>query len=362
MFLLFVLLRFYSKTLQRLLFLVSSRDRLILKNNKYLSSPLNIKAYEDVYHSISDFKLNSDIARLKEYAKNSSYNELVSMHIYYNVVLNVHSSTCIYHEILRRNSKISSVLRPFGFRRFIAAQIMLGGIGISTWLNRVYSKELITVLCFLSAFDNNKEYNKFVRGKSISLCGGAPSPRKNFEDVLSNDLVVRLNKHQVSNEKDDIIYFRSERLSHLAKSGSLKNLSKIHCWLSIKTFRYYARLRYFDRLKNIVPTVSLDAAFDCGKLNAIPTAALDLIARSVGVVYVFDTDLNLSKKHKEGYRSSDLPDINFKHIFGDHPSYIQFTVLRYLYIKGYVKFEDNPNFDINWKYSKFVHVFSKVYS
>lgn len=362
MFFLFVLLRFYSRTLQKFLLLVSSRDRLIFKCNKYLSAPLDIESFEDTYRSNSDFNLNSGIAILKEYAQSCSYNELVTLHIYYNIVIKVNSSTCIYHEILRRNSRLSAVLRPFGFRRFIAAQIMLGGIGISTSLNRSYPKELIKILCFLSSFDNNKKYNEFVSGKSISLCGGAPSPRNNIKSISSNDLVVRLNKEQVFNNKDDIIYFRSEKLSHLARNGKLKNFSKIHCWLSIKTFRYYVKLRYFNRVNNIAPTVSLDAAFDCGKLNAIPTAALDLIARSAGVVHIFDTDLNLSKKHKEGYRSSEMPEINFNNIFGDHPSYIQFSVLRYLNNNGYVQFEVNPNFDIEWNYSKFVRVFSRVYN
>jgi len=362
MFFFFVTLRFYSRTLQSFLLLINSRDRLIFKYNKYLSGALNIEAYEEAYHSISDFKLNSDIAKLKKHVKTRSYNELISMHIYYNIVLNIHSSTLIFHEILRRNSKLYSMLRPFGFRRYIAAQVMLGGIGIETRLNRVFSKELIKILCLLSSFDNNKKYSRFVCGKSISLCGGAPSPRQNFEDISSNDLVVRLNKEQCFNDQDDIVYFRSERLTHLAKNGKLKSFSNIHCWLSIKTFRYYAKLRYLYRFNNIAPTVSLDAAFDCGKLNAIPTAALDLISRSAGVVHIFDTDLNLSKKHKEGYRSSDLPEVNFNNIFGDHPSYIQFVVLRYLHNNGYVQFEDNPNFDINWKYSKFIKVFSKVYS
>lgn len=362
MFFVFIVLRFYSKFIQKVGFLISSRKRFFFKVEKYLSYPANIKKYEDIYHSKSKFKLNTNVKLLKEYSKYCCYDELVSLHKYYNTVLNMPLSICLYHEILRRNLKVKALLRSFGFRRFLAAQIMLGGIGIPTVLNKRYSKKLISVLCFFSSFDSSKEFSNYIRGKSVSLCGGAPSPRENIKKILGNDLVVRLNRDEISVQKTDIVYFRSEKLNYLAKQKKLADFSKMKCRLSIKTFRYYIKLRYFYRMKNIAPTVSLDAAFDCGKLNAIPTAALDLISKSSGIVYIFDTDLNLSKMHKEGYRGNEQPDIDFGRIFGEHPSYTQYTVLRYLNVEGYVQFETNPNFDIEWKYSKFIRIFSRVYN
>ncbi len=361
MFFLFLFSHFYSKNLQRVGLLLSSRKRFLHKVNTHLSYPPNVNLYENSYHAASKYKLRSGIKDLKEYAAYVSYSELISLHKYYNTILNFPNAICIYHEILRRNSKVFSIFFPFGLRRFIAAHIMLGGIGISTFLNSNYSKKLIMILCFFSEFDGSSKYSKYIKGKSISLCGGGPSPCDNFDNIVSNDLVIKLNREEISDQRVEVVYFRTEKLKHLDKNGRLFNFSKMNCWLSIKSFRHYVKLRYFARLKNITPTVSLNSAFDCGKLNAIPTAALDLISRSSGIIYVFDTDLNLSKRHKDGYRGNDLPDVNFQLIFGEHPSYTQYAVLRYLYMKGYVKFEENPNFDIEWNYSKFIRKFSKVY-
>jgi len=361
MFFLFVITRFYSKLVQKCWLFFSYRSRDLFNIDKFLVYPPNIKSYEEAYHKISKFHLNSSIRDLKKYSKSIAYAELISLHKYYNSVLNTQASLLIYHEILRRNSKASSLLRPFGVRRFLASQIMLGGIGIPTRINQNYPKKLIAFLCLLTNFDSNRKYSSYLRDKSISLCGGAPSPRENLEDISSNDVVVRLNRDEVSGESVDIVYFRSEKLNTLATTGALANFSKVKYWLSIKTFRHYLKLRYIDKLKKIAPTVSLDTAFDSGKLNAIPTVALDLISRSCGTIHIFDTDLNLSKRHKEGYRGADQPDVRFDLIFGEHPSYIQFTVLRYLYLAGFLKFEKNPNFDIGWKYTKFNSVFSRVY-
>lgn len=362
MFFLFLVARFYSKLIQKLYLLFSCRSRVFISIDKLLVYPPNINSYEKAYHNVSDFYLGSDVFTLKKYLKSIGYIELVSLHKYYNSRLKVQTAIVIYHEILRRNSKFSSLFRPFGLRRFLASHIMLGGVGIQTYFNKNHPKRLVAFLCFFSNFDNNRKYSDYLRNKSISLCGGAPSPKQNSNDILSNDVVIRLNRDLECEDIADVIYFRSEKLNSLASSGRLVSFSKVKYWLSIKTFRYYFKLRYLNRLEHIAPTISLDAAFDCGKLNAIPTVALDLISRSCGAITIYDTDLNLSKRHKQGYRGSDQPDVSFDLIFGEHPSYVQYAVLRYLYLNEYVNFEENPNFNINWQYKKFINVFSRVYN
>lgn len=339
----------------------SPRDRYFYLLQPLLEKPFDIKRFEREYNAMSDHSLKSSVGDLKKYSKKVSYIELLLLHKYYNIVLNINSSICLYHEILRRNLLVTSFFRPFGFRRFLAAHIQIGGIGFSTKVNERYSFLIIWVLCFISNFGRNEKYNNYIKNKTVSLCGGAPSPKDNSVEILKNELVVRLNKSKATDDIANVVYFRSERLQYLYDNDELTKLQDLDSWLSIKTFKYYFKLRFIYKFKRVSPTTSLDAAFEYGKLNAIPTVALDLVSKSSGKIYIFDTDLNLSKSHKIGYRDSGLPRVNFNQIFGDHPSYIQFLVLSYLHKKGYVEFEYNPNFCIDWSYTSFLRQFSKVY-
>lgn len=361
MFLFFVVFRFYSKLIFKLSLIFNSKDRRLHFLQPLLEKPFDIEVFEFEYNAISGYALKSSVGELKKYSKKVSYIELLLLHRYYNIALNVSHSICLYHEIIRRNLLFSSFFRPFGFRRFLATHVQLGGIGFFNIFNEKYSYQIIWLLCFISNFDANKKYNNYIRNKSVSLCGGAPSPKDNSADVLKNEVVVRLNKSKANDDITDVVYFRSERLRYLSSNDEFGALKGVGSWLSIKTFKYYFKLRYVYNFKRISPTTSLDAAFEYGKLNAIPTVALDLVSKSSGKIYIFDTDLNLSKSHKVGYRDSGLPSVNFNQIFGDHPSYIQFLVLSYLHKKGYVEFERNPNFCIEWSYTSFLRQFSKVY-
>lgn len=363
MLILFVTSRFYSNTLIKVARLFSIKKRRLYKINQYLLYPPDVDSYVKQYQSHFSYDLASKSIVSKKFVKSLSYLELVSLHKFFNTTLEINSAIITFHEILRRNCQIKILFSPYGVRRFLASQILLGGLRVQTNLNFKFGKFLVKLLGMVCAFSYSNQFNSFVSNKTVSLCGGAPSPSDNRNDIDESDLVIRLNRHLSNGDRMDIVYFRSEKLNHMHKSGVLAQMPKFEFWSSLKTFKHYARLRYFGgNAKNVAATISLDSAFDLGKLNAIPTVCLDLLSKSCGKIKVFDTDLNLSKKHKVGYRSEGQPKVEFNLIFGEHPSYVQFCTLKYLYKLGLIEFEYNPNFNINWSYTEFIKQFKNVYS
>lgn len=358
---LFVLSRTYSNLLNRFLLVVSGKSKEIQEMDSYLVYPPKIDLFEKKMEATFGLRVESRRSEVKATLKNRTYFELITLHKYYNTVLNTTNSVLVFHEILRKNSRIRALLRPYGVRRYLAAHLMLGGIGIKTPINASYGRRLIFLLNQICSFGRSMEFNVRVFNKTISVVGGAPSPRNNKQDIVECDLVVRLNREHPLEERTDIVYFRAEKLEHMYQNGRLDSIGDMGVLASLKTFRYYFRLRYLNSLKGVSPTPSLDAAFDCGKLNAVPTVCLDLVSKSPKNIFIFDTDLNLSKQHKDGYRDPEQPSVNFTQIFGEHPGYIQFIVLKYMNSLGLVQFEENSNFNIEWGYLKFLRALKYTY-
>lgn len=362
MILLFVCSRTYSKALSKCLLFLSARRRAVEQCSLHLTYPPNVDAYlkemkdrTRIAPEKIDSHIKNNINKLKTY-------ELQSLHKYYNTVLKTKQAAIVYHEILKRQSKLLSMLSPFGLRKFLAAHLLLGGIGVQTTINR-NSKLLIASLGRACCIANNTNYREFLNHKTVSLCGGAPSPRDNKEEVLSSDVVVRLNRTIDNFELANVVYFRSEFLENLNRKGEIESLVCMPFWVSIKTVKQYFRIKLKKMLERnkVVVSLSTDGAFELGKLNAIPNVCLDLIYNGSQDIRIFDTDLNLSQKHKTGHRDEGQPVVDFKKVFGEHPSYVQYCALKYFSDSGYVTFEENPSFDVNWGYRKFIRSFISVY-
>jgi len=362
MFVSFLVSRSYSKVLNKLLLLLSGRSKEIREMDGYLIYPPKLQFFEKRLEYIFGLKVKSSRSLVKATIRRRSYFELITLHKYYNTILDINTSVLIFHEILRRNSRPLALLRPYGLRRYLATHIMLGGMGIKTFINTYFDTHLVSWLLVICSFGKSVEFNNRVFNKSISVVGGAPSPRENQFDIDQSDLVVRINRDVKSEERMDIVYFRSEKLNYMYRSGRLGFIANMGCLASLKTFRHYFILKYLQFVNKVAPTPSLDSAFDCGKLNAIPTICLDLLSKSASKLFIFDTDLNLSKKHKEGYRDPDQPVVEFDLIFGEHPGYIQFVVLKYMDSLGRLEFESNDNFDIKWSYRRFLLALNESYS
>lgn len=356
----FILPRFYSRFLENLLYKLSSRRRLIEKANKFLTYPPQTQLYERTMSELLSSNLEDSATLTKKYVSSLSSSELISLHKYYNTVLNLPCACKVFHELLRRRSSIFTLLKPFGLRRFLVAHLLLGGMGIPTSINSNINDKLLRLLVKICSIDSSSEFRSSIKGKSIAVCGGAPSPRENITQIKACDLSVRLNKVYSGVEASEIVYFRSERLSHLNATGQLKNLATADAWVSLKTFSHYYKLKKKIRASNILISISTDAAFDLGKLNAVPNVCLDLVRNGSRDITIFDTDLNLSGQHRRGFRDLSQPSVQFKLIFGEHPPVIQFCVLKYLYKSELIKFEYNSRFDIRWSYRRFVRIFSAV--
>jgi hypothetical protein len=357
----FIVPRFYSKFLERIQYGLSNRRRMIKKANEFLMYPPQTYLYERTMSKLLGFPLENNEMLTKAYIRSLSNIEILSLHKYYNTVLNLPNACKVYHEILRRRSSILTIFEPFGLRRFLVAHLLLAGMGISTSINSKFNNRLLELLVKMCSIDSSSQFKSAISGKSIAVCGGAPSPRDNSAQINACNLSVRLNKIHTGSESSDIVYFRSERLNHLNATGQLENLPTVKPWISLKTFRYYYSLKKKTRASNILISISTDAAFDLGKLNAIPNICLDLIRNGSCDITIFNSDLNLSGAHRKGYRDPSQPKVLFNLIYGEHPAAIQFCVLKYLYKSGLIKFEDNPYFDIRWSYRHFLKTFSAVH-
>jgi len=240
--------------------------------------------------------------------------------------------------------------------------MLIGGVGIETVINK-NSKMIVKLVGKCCSVSKKSSFGAFLKGKSVSLCGGAPSPRDNRADVKSADIVVRLNRTQNNFDDEDLVYYRSEFLDNLCENGGLHSLLEMPCWVSIKTVRHYFSLKGKSLFKKnrVVVSLTSDAAFDLGKLNAIPNVCFDLVYNGSEQIKIFDTDLNLSKMHNASHRVGSQSAIDFSTIFGEHPSYVQYCVLKYFSDSGYVSFEENPSFDVDWGYRKFIRRFISVY-
>lgn len=357
----FIVPRFYSRFLERIQYGLSNRRRMIEKANEFLTYPPQTHLYERTMSELLGFHLEDNERLTKAYVSSLSNLEILSLHKYYNTVLNLPNACKVYHEILRRRSSILTIFEPFGLRRMLVAHLLLGGMGIPTRINSKFNNRLLELLVKICSIDSSREFKSAISGKSIAVCGGAPSPGDNSAQINACNLTVRLNKIYTGSESSDIVYFRSERLNHLNSTGQLENLPTVNAWISLKTFSYYYSLKKKTRASNLLVSISTDAAFDLGKLNAIPNVCLDLIRNGSRDITIFDSDQYLSGGHRKGYRDASQPQVQFNLIFGEHPAVIQFCVLKYLYKAELIRFEDNPNFDIRWGYRRFVRAFSAVH-
>jgi hypothetical protein len=289
-------------------------------------------------------------AAIKKLVKNSSLDELHLFHI-------------IFIEILRRNLLFISIFRRHGLRTFIASKLILRGMLKSQSNNiQVSTLAYIKALSWIVMRNSIGDFNKFVEKKHVAVVGGAPSEAIMGADIDSYDLVARLNIDKISNDlvpllgsRVDIVYFRGERSLYLLEKFGVKYFESLDSkWIVFKLPIVMSKVDYM--LKRLC--LSAESAFPFGHLNAVQSAALDLLACNVREVMVFNTDFNLSGGSMPGYRPKSMEAVDYQLIFGSHPPHIQFLVTKCLSNSGFLKGDSTLQSLLELSYSQFVKNFN----
>jgi len=300
---------------------------------------------------------------VKKLVKKSNLDELHLFHNYCNSVRHFKTSQIIFIEILRRNLLFISIFRRHGFRTFIASKLILRGMLKSqSRNNQIPTLNYIKVLSWIVMRNSTRDFNKFVEKKHVAIVGGAPSEASMGADIDSYDLVARLNIDKISKDlvpllgsRVDIVYFRGERSLYLLEKFGIKYFEQLDAkWIVFKLPIFMSKVNYM--LKKLC--LSAESAFPFGHLNAVQSAALDLLASNVREVMVFNTDFNLSGGSMKGYRPKSMEAVDYQLIFGSHPPHIQFLVTKCLSNSGFLKGDATLENLLELSYSQFVKNFN----
>ena len=331
-------------------FKVTELERYIEENPGKLSSNLVLVS-------------SQNYGEVKKLLKKSSLVELHLFHNYCNSLRYFKSSQIIFIEILRRNLFFISIFRRHGLRTLIASKLILRGMLKSKLSNiQISTLTYIKTLSWIVMRNSIRNFNKFVEKKHVAVVGGAPSEARMGNDIDTYDLVVRLNTDKISNDlvpligsRVDIVYFRGERCLYLLEKFGVKYFERLNPkWIVFKLPIAMSKVDYMKK-KLCIP---VESAFRFGHLNAVQSAALDLLACNAQRVMVFNTDFNLSGGSMPGYRPKSMEAVDYQLIFGSHPPHIQFLVTKCLFNSGLLKGDATLESLLQLSYAQFVKSFN----
>ena len=345
----FSLLWALSKVKSKLiiLFLEPFNNDILKEHDGYLKYPANIPAIKSIYSKIffknHDVDINFiSIKDLKKVSKSLSYNDLISLHNYFNTLRNFKFARIIFYEIIRRASNFTQFFRVDGTKQFIALSLL-----VNVLIKKKQSKlKLNLKLYFLNYLCNryisNSRVKRQLKGKKIAMIGGAPEHKKG-QQIDSFEYVIRLNQYPSMNSKSledtgiktDMICFRNERTGHLLKENfDTSEYKKFLC--SIKNIKHFKLLN----LQNKYLAYESDGAFKFGLLNGIQNNFLDLLRFDIDLIHVFGVDFNSSKGYQSDYRPKKLKPVNFDLIFGSHPPHVQYLLSKFFFENYEIEFSD----------------------
>lgn len=245
----------------------------------------------------------------------------------------------VYEEILRRETRLTSIFRLAGFRKFLWSRFVLSDhhSGYKFSLFKYFNE-------FFPGFE--KGFEKKVAGKVVAIVGGAPSSVKNGKSIDSCDLVARININslekfdpEILGERIDIVYVRGERGEAIQNNDIDYFESRTDSSISYR-LKVPKHLDCFppDSLASVC--LNFDEVFDYGHLNAVQTAILDLLIHGASLVKVYNVDFNMSGQSFKGYRPRTLADVNYSKIFASHPPHPQFQLCKSLNSIGLIDGDD----------------------
>jgi hypothetical protein len=338
-----------------------------LKNYKYLmlsgalnyppdfavADPLIEELFPKIFRQRCLSDLRFELKQLNRFELNLIYKYFNLKHLKFETVI-------CFHHILRTNINPVKILSPFGLSRFLISRVL-----VSIILDRrgnIFIFSIDSIVNFTAHICRfNIENFRKVKNLSYAVVGGGPSPRVNTQEINSFDRVVTLTPHRDAVNSNTIHYLRAEKGDYIINNKLTEQLDKNPIVIT-KLHRHYKYLKnhYGNRIE-ILTSTTFDFCLDFGKLNAVQNICFDLLRFKPKKVKIFNTDLNLSMRHGDGYRDIHMPRVEFQSIFGEHPAIIQFLVLKYFSSKSNFEFEKNPNFDTCWGYRKFIKEFHKIY-
>jgi hypothetical protein len=290
--------------------------------------------------------------------------ELWGVYKFYNLVHEARATRFCLHEILRRNLLARSILLPFGVSRYFLSMILANFIVSNGSASCFHMRLILKFVYFCNKYSlDNPVSEGFIRKNSrIAVVGGAPAPAKNDTEISEFDYVAVLSlSGDFAQDCQRILYIRGEKGDHIFRKFDKAVFTDFR-FVIVKLFRHYKIMFGVPELRGkFNSSAFLDYSLDFGKLNAVPTMCFDLVTHKPTLIKVFNTDLNLSKQHRHGYRDDTLPSVQFGHIFGEHPAAVQFLFLKALHKYFDVNFETNVHFSINWSYRRFLRQFYRSY-
>ena len=155
---------------------------------------------------------------------------------------------------------------------------------------------------------SDKEYESYLREKSIAIVGPSESPNEDASEVDSYDEVVRLNfthsskgcDEKFNGKKATITYFNLEQVRDFnSKPSTILPIGiKYAC---LKNHEYVGNLADSNSEVSIRKLMSFDGLFYNGILNMGPIAALDMAFHSSSPPKIYHMDLMLTVRRFGGY-------------------------------------------------------------
>jgi len=297
----------------------------------------------------------------KFWIKSLKHDELVVLHNYYNTLRYFNKSRIIFHEILRRESKLLMIFALHGTKRFLMSKILLSQI-LSKKSNNDFK---IKLFMYLSHPWKYKYYSSLVKDKKVSLIGGG-SEVKRGKQIDTADLVARLNTMKI-NENDhvnvgkrvDIVFLRGERSQHLFEvEGKYALTMYQNILVSFKLKNLYKK--FICQFK--AWTFSTDATFHYGVLNGVQSSIFDLYWHGAKNIYLYGVNFNIEGSYMKGYRPPEMVPVKFDLIFGSHPPHIQFIITQFFVNKGFVIPSGDASYLFKFNYRQFSKVFDQEWS
>lgn len=283
-----------------------------------------------------------------------SYDQLLLVHKFYNLNLNVHKATVAFHEVMRRDAMTRRVLMRNGFKRFLLAHILFSGLR-NTRKYPVFLYKIQLILLFsLTNKSKSKVQSRLVRSGEAVIIGGATDHGDLVKISKERDLICGINRLVVSDFPCKISYFRGEALLDVERKNKFEAFRDTSTFISVKLPLMEGKFT-----KGCVAvTTNIDLATPYGTLNAAPTVCLDLIRYGVKRIKLVCVDFNLGG-WRQDYKPVHSTVVNKSLIFGQHPAPLQFLIIKSLANYYDVSLADNPYIRLEHSYRHFASVFAR---
>lgn len=312
----------------------------IAKLDEVLAYPFQEKLFEREYHtlalippllSLSTIELMKEInsLNLSCYTKRAL---LVVIQKYFNTFLEFDKAFKVFLHILRHDLSAVSLFHASSVRNYVGAKFLADAV-----VKKVRSKRELRLnallIIVLSKHGSFFRFMNYLSRKRVLIHGAGPHRESVFNE---NEFFINVSLNGSFNgprEEGVITYVRGDFGRNLS-SKVLREVvhgSDFVCFKSLEDIDMSA-LAVCQRRQ----ALRSNSVFSVGHLNGVPDVLIDLLGHGASKVGITGTDFNLSKSHMKGYRPENMDKVDFTKIFGFHPAYIQFLVVRHCFNNGLV--------------------------